>query len=79
MKAYRANQIAKSKVVKDYTEQYSQLRDYVLELQRTNPSTTVKIEVERNTDQEDNSVAVDCNNGTYLVAYVVVEVETKDS
>ncbi|GJU56462.1 mutator type transposase [Tanacetum coccineum] len=124
MKAYRAKQIAKEKVVGDYTGQYSLLRDYALELQRTNPGTTVKIEVERNIDQEDNcntrqfkriyvclgvlkngfkagnrdllgldgcfmsgpwpgqiltAVVVDCNNETYLVAYVVVEAKTKDA
>ncbi|GJU77355.1 mutator type transposase [Tanacetum coccineum] len=123
MKAYKANQIAKAKVVKDYTEQYSQLRDYVLELQRTNPSRTIKIKVERNIDLEDNcntrqfkriyvcrgiengfkarnrdllgldgcfmsglwpgqiliAALVNCNNGTYLVAYVVVEAKTKDA
>ncbi|GKB31993.1 transmembrane protein 214-like protein [Tanacetum coccineum] len=56
-------------------------------------TTLVKIEVERNTDQEDNcnnrqfkriytiltAVGVDCNNGTYPVAYDVVEAETKDA
>ncbi|GJR36991.1 mutator type transposase [Tanacetum coccineum] len=118
----RAKQIAKEKVVRDYTGQYSLLRDYSLELQRTNPGITVKIEVERNTDQEDNcntrqfkriyvclgalkngfkpgnrdllgldgcfmsgpwprqiltAVGVDCN-GTYPIAYAVVEAKTKD-
>ena len=31
----------------DFTEQYSRLRNYVLELQRTNEDTTVKIDLER--------------------------------
>ncbi|GKA25407.1 heat stress transcription factor B-4-like protein [Tanacetum coccineum] len=34
----------------DIVLQYSMLRDYVVELQSTNPNTTVKIAVERNTD-----------------------------
>ncbi|KAJ9545308.1 hypothetical protein OSB04_025015 [Centaurea solstitialis] len=46
MKAYRAKQIAMKKVVGDYAEQYAKLRDYVLELQKSNPNTTVKLQVE---------------------------------
>ncbi|GJT16778.1 heat stress transcription factor B-4-like protein [Tanacetum coccineum] len=34
----------------DHVFQYSMLRDYVVELQSTNPNTTVKIAVERNTN-----------------------------
>ncbi|GJR90679.1 hypothetical protein Tco_0214690 [Tanacetum coccineum] len=34
----------------DHVLQYSMLRDYVVELESTNPNTTVKIVVERNTD-----------------------------
>ena len=40
------------KVKGDYTEQYATLRDYVLELQRTNPDTTVKLDVERGDPSE---------------------------
>ncbi|KAJ9566968.1 hypothetical protein OSB04_002934 [Centaurea solstitialis] len=46
MKAYRAKQIAMKKVVGDYAEQYAKLRDYGLELQKSNPNTTVKLQVE---------------------------------
>ncbi|GKB39082.1 hypothetical protein Tco_0884024 [Tanacetum coccineum] len=35
------------KVWGDYTKQYALLRDYVLNLQRTNPDTTMKLDVER--------------------------------
>ncbi|GJZ69674.1 mutator type transposase [Tanacetum coccineum] len=46
-KIYRAKAKASMKVLGDYTEQYAILRDYVLELQRTNPDTIVKLDVER--------------------------------
>ncbi|GJU28084.1 mutator type transposase [Tanacetum coccineum] len=46
-KIYRAKAKASMKVLGDYTKQYALLRDYVLELQRTNPDTTVKLDVER--------------------------------
>ncbi|GJY04260.1 hypothetical protein Tco_0370200 [Tanacetum coccineum] len=45
-KIYRAKAKASMKVLGDFTEQYALLRDYVLELQRTNPDTTVKLDVE---------------------------------
>ncbi|KAJ9557969.1 hypothetical protein OSB04_012583 [Centaurea solstitialis] len=46
MEAYRAKQIAMKKVVGDNAEEYAKLRDYVLELQKSNPNTTVKLQVE---------------------------------
>ncbi|GJU11272.1 mutator type transposase [Tanacetum coccineum] len=46
-KIYRAKAKASMKVLGDFTEQYALLRDYVLELQRTNPDTTFKLDVER--------------------------------
>ena len=44
-KVFRAKAVATKVVEGDYTKQYALLRDYVLELQKTNPGTTVKIEV----------------------------------
>ncbi|KAL4579102.1 hypothetical protein LXL04_015237 [Taraxacum kok-saghyz] len=44
-KIFRAKAAATKMVVGDYTKQYDILRDYCLELQSTNPDTTVKIEV----------------------------------
>ncbi|KAL4592504.1 hypothetical protein LXL04_005502 [Taraxacum kok-saghyz] len=44
-KVFRAKAAATKVVEGDYTKQYAILRDYVLELQITNPGTTVKIEV----------------------------------
>ncbi|GJU27684.1 heat stress transcription factor B-4-like protein [Tanacetum coccineum] len=49
-KAFRANAKAEREIRGDHVLQYSMLRDYVVELQSTNPNTTVKIAVERNTD-----------------------------
>ncbi|GJW26525.1 putative transposase, mutator type, MULE transposase domain protein [Tanacetum coccineum] len=51
-KSFRAKAKAKAKreIRGDYVLQYSMFRDYVVELQSTNPNTTIKIEVERNTD-----------------------------
>ncbi|GKE84127.1 hypothetical protein Tco_1557869 [Tanacetum coccineum] len=46
-KIYRAKEKATLKVKGDYTHQYALLRDYALELQRTNHDTTVKIDIER--------------------------------
>ncbi|GJY72406.1 hypothetical protein Tco_0476109 [Tanacetum coccineum] len=45
VKRERAKTIMKFK--RDFSEQYSSLRDYVLELQRTNKDTTMKIDLER--------------------------------
>ncbi|XP_052626793.1 uncharacterized protein LOC128133411 [Lactuca sativa] len=44
-KMFRAKVRATKNVVGDYSKQYDLLRDYALELQSTNPNTTVKIDV----------------------------------
>ncbi|GJW61892.1 hypothetical protein Tco_0111227 [Tanacetum coccineum] len=49
-KAFRAKAKAEREIRGNHVLQYSMLRDYVVELQSTNPNTTVKIAVERNTD-----------------------------
>ncbi|GJU90739.1 hypothetical protein Tco_1303162, partial [Tanacetum coccineum] len=49
-KPFRAKAKAEREIRGDHILQYSILRDYVVELQSTNPNTTVKIAVERNTD-----------------------------
>nr|KAJ0185448.1 hypothetical protein LSAT_V11C900489180 [Lactuca sativa] len=43
-KVFRAKSTAKKLVQGDYKKQYDVLRDYILELQSTNPETTVKLE-----------------------------------
>nr|GEW85345.1 hypothetical protein [Tanacetum cinerariifolium] len=50
-KAFRAKAKAEREIRGDHVLQYSILRDYIVKLQSTNPNTTVKIAVERNTDQ----------------------------
>ncbi|KAL4566448.1 hypothetical protein LXL04_030563 [Taraxacum kok-saghyz] len=42
---FRAKSQAKKLVERDYTKQYAVLRDYILELQSTNPDTTVKLDL----------------------------------
>ncbi|GJV63310.1 hypothetical protein Tco_1474138 [Tanacetum coccineum] len=49
-KDFRAKAKAERKIRGDHILQYFMLRDYVVELQSTNPNTTIKIAVERNTD-----------------------------
>ncbi|GKE12405.1 hypothetical protein Tco_1415956, partial [Tanacetum coccineum] len=49
-KAFRAKAKVKREIRGDHVLQYSMLRDYVVELQSTNPNTTIKIAVKRNTD-----------------------------
>nr|GEZ39973.1 hypothetical protein [Tanacetum cinerariifolium] len=49
-KAFRAKAKAEREIIGDHVLQYSMLRDYVVELLFTNPNTTIKIAVERNTD-----------------------------
>ncbi|CAI9264792.1 unnamed protein product [Lactuca saligna] len=44
-KVFRAKDMARKHVTGDYTKQFELLRDYALELQATNPNTTVKIDV----------------------------------
>ncbi|GJY66302.1 putative transposase, mutator type, MULE transposase domain protein [Tanacetum coccineum] len=69
--------------------EYFMLRDYVVELQSTNPNTTVKIAVERSTDpslptrgpfpgQVLTAVGLDSNNRIYPLAYALVEAEMID-
>ncbi|GJX69309.1 mutator type transposase [Tanacetum coccineum] len=49
-KVFRAKAEAEKKLRGDYTTQYKMLRDYVLELQQSNPNTTVKIQVKSEAD-----------------------------
>ncbi|GJX04818.1 ribonuclease H-like domain-containing protein [Tanacetum coccineum] len=82
--------MAHDNVIRDFVNQYARLKDYALELQEQNPDTTIKIDVERTCDPTSDTrkfrriyiltaVGVDPNNGTYPLAYAVVEAETKDS
>ncbi|GJU84177.1 mutator type transposase, partial [Tanacetum coccineum] len=50
MKAFRAKAKAVEHVRGDFTLQYKQPGDYVMELQQSNPNTTVRIEVESEAD-----------------------------
>ncbi|GKB88131.1 hypothetical protein Tco_0960403 [Tanacetum coccineum] len=49
-KTFKAKAKAEREIRGDHVLQYSMLRDYVVELQSTNPNTTIKITVERNSD-----------------------------
>ncbi|CAI9286511.1 unnamed protein product [Lactuca saligna] len=122
MKVFRARTEALNQVRGDYVGQYALLRDYVQELQKHNPDTTVKIDVESepNPNSETrtfkriyiclgplkkgfaagrrdflgldgafmkgpypgqilSAVGIDGNNGTYPLAYAVVESESTNS
>nr|GEZ27488.1 hypothetical protein [Tanacetum cinerariifolium] len=50
MKTFRAKEKAVDNVRGDFTLQYTQLTDYVMELQQSNPNTTVRIGVESEAD-----------------------------
>ncbi|GJZ46103.1 DNA helicase [Tanacetum coccineum] len=52
MKAFKAKFAALNQVKGDYSQQYTMLMDYYLELRRANPDTTIKIEVERDSDTD---------------------------
>ncbi|GKD59175.1 hypothetical protein Tco_1296684 [Tanacetum coccineum] len=54
-KAFRAKSAALNQVKGDYSQQYTMLRDYCLELRRANPDTTIKIEVEKDSDTDLNT------------------------
>ncbi|XP_076958454.1 uncharacterized protein LOC143634184 [Bidens hawaiensis] len=88
MKAYRAKMLAREHIIGNFRGQYGLLRDYIEELKRTNPDTTVKLDLEECSDPTSEtrqfkriyiSVALDPNNGYYPVAYAVVEAETLNS
>ncbi|KAJ9541378.1 hypothetical protein OSB04_027884 [Centaurea solstitialis] len=122
MKCFRAKQMAELEVRGDYEQQYGRLRDYVMELQKTNEGTTVKLDVVSDPNHASptrkfkriyiclgalkkgfkaglrdilgldgtfmkgpfpgqllTAVGVDANNGTYPLAYAVVEAETRNS
>nr|GEU54222.1 reverse transcriptase domain-containing protein [Tanacetum cinerariifolium] len=83
-KAFRAKAKAEREIKKDHVLQYSMLRDNVVELQSTNPNTTVKIVVKRNTNPSlptmvfqriYATVRLDSNNGIYPLTYALVEAE----
>ncbi|KAK9053275.1 hypothetical protein SSX86_029908 [Deinandra increscens subsp. villosa] len=50
MKAFGAKTIAMEQIHGDFSSQYGKLRDYVEELMRANPGTTVKLQVESSID-----------------------------
>ncbi|XP_076926426.1 uncharacterized protein LOC143589592 [Bidens hawaiensis] len=50
MKAYRAKMLAREHIIGNFRGQYGLLRDYIEELKRTNPDTTVKLELEECSD-----------------------------
>ncbi|GJT14852.1 hypothetical protein Tco_0873558 [Tanacetum coccineum] len=88
-KAFKAKAKVEREIRGDHVLKYSMLRDYVLELQSTNPNTTVKIVVERNIDpslptrgtfsgQVLTVVELDSNNRIYALAYALVEAEMID-
>ncbi|KAI3823310.1 hypothetical protein L1987_04745 [Smallanthus sonchifolius] len=52
MKAFRAKTKAANQLRGDYKEQYTRLRDYILELQANNTNTTVKFVVEDETNPD---------------------------
>ncbi|XP_076913319.1 uncharacterized protein LOC143571895 [Bidens hawaiensis] len=94
MKAYRTKMLAKEHINGNFKSQYGLLRDYIEELKRTNPDTTVKgfKAIGRNLLGLDGAflksawpgqllttVGLDPNNGYYPVAYAVVEAETMNS
>ncbi|GJT65080.1 heat stress transcription factor B-4-like protein [Tanacetum coccineum] len=76
-KAFRAKAKAEIEIRRDYVLQYSMLRDYVVELQSTNPNTTVKIGPFPG--QVLVPIRLDSNNGIYPLAYALVEAESKSS
>ncbi|GJU86368.1 mutator type transposase, partial [Tanacetum coccineum] len=90
-KVKRARDASIMKVKGDFSEQYSLLRDYVLELQRTNEDTTVKIDFNRDYNLSETTrqgqypgqlltaVGVDENHGIYHVGYAIVEIEKTSS
>ncbi|XP_076896684.1 uncharacterized protein LOC143549739 [Bidens hawaiensis] len=74
--------MAEKKVLGDFEAQYGNLRDYTEELVRSNPGTTVKLDVEPCwpfPGQILIAVGIDANNGIYPVAYSLVEAETTAS
>ncbi|GKF29109.1 hypothetical protein Tco_0095451, partial [Tanacetum coccineum] len=89
-KAFRAKAKAEREIRGDHVLQYSMLRDYVVELQSTNPNTTIKI-TKRSVSLDGAFmkgpflgqvlavVRLDSNNGIYPLAYALVEAESKSS
>ncbi|GJY85955.1 transposase, MuDR, MULE transposase domain protein [Tanacetum coccineum] len=91
-KSFRAKAKADKEIKGDHYLQYHKLRDYVVELQSTNPNTIVLRLVKREILELDGAfmkgpypgqvlttMGIDANNGIYPVAYALVEVETKNS
>lgn len=55
MKAFRAKQKVEKSLKGDYQKHYTMLRDYIEELQRSNPNTTVRLDVERPQDNNEET------------------------
>ncbi|CAI9264543.1 unnamed protein product [Lactuca saligna] len=92
MKVFRARTEALNQVRGDYVGQYALLRDYVQELQKHNPDTTGFAAGRRDflgldgafmkgpyPGQILSAMGIDGNNGTYPLAYAVVESESTNS
>ncbi|KAL6223292.1 hypothetical protein ACLB2K_006679 [Fragaria x ananassa] len=73
-------------------EKYAKVQDYAQELRRVDPNTTVDIKCDFNNLEKQlvfkrmyiclgalKEVGLDANNTTYVVAYAMVEMESKDS
>ncbi|KAL0405520.1 UNVERIFIED_CONTAM: hypothetical protein Slati_3865900, partial [Sesamum latifolium] len=64
-------------------EQFSKIRDYCLELMRSNPGSTVVLKLIDDEGPQGGqlltTVGVDPNNAMYPIAYAILENETKDS
>ncbi|KAI5314067.1 hypothetical protein L3X38_043243 [Prunus dulcis] len=84
MKAYRAKAEAIRMIEGSVAEQYAMLWDYCHELEDKNPGSTTKMQYAYHLKgvyggQLLTAVGIDPNNETWVLAYVVVEMETKES
>ncbi|XP_012850789.1 PREDICTED: uncharacterized protein LOC105970499 [Erythranthe guttata] len=93
--AYRAKQKALKLIQGTLEEQFSKIRDYCQELDRSNPGSTVRMQLNdenrpvvgvdgcwlkgNHGGQLLSAVGLDPNNNIYPIAYAIVESETKES
>ncbi|XP_020963782.1 uncharacterized protein LOC110265235 [Arachis ipaensis] len=82
-KAVRVKQQALDEINGTYGEQYRRIHDYAVKLLRSNPGSTVQIQVERPPEFQLETpipaIGWDPNDQILPIAYAVVEAETKDS
>ncbi|XP_015938964.1 uncharacterized protein LOC107464556 [Arachis duranensis] len=76
---YRAVREAKDRIMGNKVEQYGKLRDYLMEIYRSNPRSTALLDIIPQPQAPPNIRQNDANNQFYVIAFAVARSESKES